>query len=88
VGAKAPNGLGLHDMTGNVSEWVEDAWDFSGYSKHARSNPLIAVDSGLGRVFRGGAWDASNDFCRTAGRRSILAHVKGAMIGLRLVRVP
>jgi formylglycine-generating enzyme required for sulfatase activity len=86
VGTKAPNGLGLFDMTGNVAEWVEDAWDFNGYSKHTRSNPLIAVDSGLGRVVRGGAWDSSSDRCRNAGRSSV--SLKGPMIGLRLVRVP
>jgi len=86
VGTKAPNGLGLHDMTGNVCEWVEDAWAFDGYSKHARSNPLIAVDSGLGRVVRGGAWGSTPDHCRNAGRRSV--SLKGPMIGLRLVRVP
>jgi formylglycine-generating enzyme required for sulfatase activity len=45
VGAFAPNGFGLHDMTGNVCEWTADPW---------RSLSGIDPDK---RTIRGGAWD-------------------------------
>jgi formylglycine-generating enzyme required for sulfatase activity len=53
VGGKAANALGLHDMAGNVWEWVND-W-YGEYSSGAQTNPLGPV-SGTSRVFRGGSW--------------------------------
>ena len=55
VGGKAANALGLHDMSGNVSEWVNDWYDGSYYSVSPSANPLGPV-SGSSRVLRGGAW--------------------------------
>ncbi|WP_130470026.1 SUMF1/EgtB/PvdO family nonheme iron enzyme [Candidatus Magnetaquicoccus inordinatus] len=58
VGQKRPNGLGLHDMSGNGWEWVEDAYsnDFYATPQAILPNPVNRdVGSGL-RVFRGGSW--------------------------------
>jgi formylglycine-generating enzyme required for sulfatase activity len=55
VGGKAANPLGLHDMTGNVCEWVNDWYGSTYYSVSPSTNPLGPV-SGTYRVLRGGGW--------------------------------
>ena len=55
VATKAPNELGIYDMTGNVEEWCNDyygAWYYE-------NSPLIdppGPSSGTSRICRGGSW--------------------------------
>jgi formylglycine-generating enzyme required for sulfatase activity len=57
VGTKAPNGLGIYDMTGNVAEWCADAFESDAYSKHVIDNPVIGANNETStRVCRGGTW--------------------------------
>ena len=83
VGKKAPNGLGLYDMSGNVFEWC---WDWYGsYPSGAQTNPEGA-DSGSVRVLRGGSWDYSAVFTRSFFRYYYYPIIRYSDIGFRLVR--
>jgi formylglycine-generating enzyme len=55
VGSFETNPFGLHDMTGNVWEWVGDWYDEKYYSKSPARNPT-GPSSGEYRVIRGGSW--------------------------------
>jgi formylglycine-generating enzyme required for sulfatase activity len=70
VGQKAGNGFGLHDMSGNVYEWVNDWYDASYYASSPSVNPP-GPSSGTSRVLRGGGWlDLITGFCRSSYRGS------------------
>ena len=57
VGTKKPNTLGIYDMSGNVSEWVNDWYDrYSGEDQEDPSGPENAVNVWNQRVTRGGGW--------------------------------
>ena len=81
VGSKAPNELGLYDMSGNVWEWCQD-W-YSTYSSDAQTNPTGSA-SGPNRVMRGGLWCADAKNCRVSRRDNNAPTFRSDSIGLRL----
>jgi len=55
VGEKRANGFGLHDVLGNVWEWVNDWYDQNYYQNSPSQDPS-GPTGGQQRVLRGGAW--------------------------------
>jgi formylglycine-generating enzyme required for sulfatase activity len=71
VGKKKPNAWGLHDMHGNVAEWVLDQHLPDFYARGGKEtveNPLAIPTTEYMRVVRGGSWDDDAPLLRSAAR--------------------
>ncbi len=80
-----PNRFDVHDLEGNVSEWVADCWH-DGY-RRAPTQGEAWVNSGCRtRVVRGGAWASSPAQTRAAWRSQAEADATNALTGFRVVR--
>jgi formylglycine-generating enzyme required for sulfatase activity len=85
VGSFDPNAFGLHDLSGNVSEWVADCWHAS--YRRAPKDPKAWYNPGCRtRVIRGGSWASSPVQLRSAWRAPLERDTTNAQIGFRLVR--
>lgn len=88
VGLKLPNQWGLHDMLGNVSEWVEDCWH-PNYLE-APSNDVAWVKTGWfknnckERVLRGGSWYSPVFELRSSYRYKHFTYNRSQNKGFRL----
>ena len=81
VGLKAPNELGLYDMSGNVFEWCDTYWH--GYTSAAQTDPQ-GPSTGTYRVYRGGSWYTESSRCRVSSRGGGTPDKTSTIIGLRL----
>ncbi|MDO5582016.1 MAG: formylglycine-generating enzyme family protein [Planctomycetia bacterium] len=87
VGTKNANAWGIFDMHGNLWEWTADY--YYDYKPDPVINPRgpIRSDSGV-RIDRGGCWDSTPDYCRSAHRGVYEPDRKSPFVGFRIVLNP
>ena len=89
VGLKQPNELGLYDMTGNVGEFVIDAFDDTYYRYAPSDNPNNAKHSDIGlshKSVRGGSFAYDSDESESYRRDFASQSITMSDMGLRLVK--
>lgn len=84
VGKKLPNDLGIHDMSGNAWEWVQDRYDPYYYRQSPRQNPA-GDPFGVNRVLRGGSYSSDAGQLRASYRDYIAPDRRADGIGFRLL---
>ncbi len=86
VGLKAPNELGLHDMSGNVREWCADHWHRNYNNAPKDGSAWIKGGDTSRRVLRGGSWVYYTRDCRSSYRYLNYPNDRYSNYGFRLVR--
>lgn len=71
VGSKRPNGWGIHDMYGNVSEWCHDVYAEDFYAASPAVDPTgpESQSDDVRRVIRGGSWKSTPSMARASFRQ-------------------
>ena len=85
VGQRPANTLGLHDMPGNVWEWVSDWYDAAYYASSPSTNPQGPATGTL-RVVRGGSWNSGSEWSRSSARGNAAPGLALGEFGFRVVR--
>jgi formylglycine-generating enzyme required for sulfatase activity len=83
VGQKAPNQLGIYDLSGNVWEWCQDVYTRDVEAVPADGTPYVGP--GDERVLRGGCFHNWAVHCTVFKRYYIAPDFRDGCIGLRLV---
>ena len=86
VGSFPSNDFGLHDMHGNVWEWVEDCWHDSYASAPADGSAWTSGGDCSRRVLRGGSWYFEPWLLRSANRSRYFTGNRNHYYGFRVAR--
>jgi formylglycine-generating enzyme required for sulfatase activity len=86
VAEKHSNPFGLHDVYGNVWEWVRDAYSPRYYAQSERRDPLNTGRRRAPRVIRGGGWFGVESSLRSANRGWARPGANSSQLGFRVVR--
>ena len=85
VGSFSANGFGLHDVHGNVFEWVEDCWNES-YEGVPGDGSAWESGECSRRVLRGGSWNGTPWVLRSANRDWNWSGNRHSVTGFRVAR--
>ena len=85
VGSFPPNAFGLHDMHGNLYEFVQDCWH-NDYDSAPGDGTAWLVDGCKRRVRRGGSWKSRPAFLRSAARAKVFMQYAKDVFGFRVAR--
>ncbi len=85
VGSFNANAWGLHDMHGNVSEWVQDCWTTSYLGAPPDGTAWVSGDCSR-HILRGGAWSGKPWILRSAIRGRGTVERRYYTIGFRIVQ--
>jgi len=86
VGKFPPNDFGLHDMHGNVFEWVEDLWHNDYGGAPINGSAWTEGEETRRRVVRGGSWDVNPVLLRSAFRLWNSSGSRIIILGFRVGR--
>ncbi|MGC9361443.1 MAG: chitobiase/beta-hexosaminidase C-terminal domain-containing protein [Candidatus Syntrophosphaera sp.] len=84
IGGKDPNELGIHDMSGNASEWVWDIW--GDHPQEDQVDPH-GPESGAFRVIKGGYFNSPPADCAISARSLNNANSTYSRYGFRICRL-
>ncbi len=87
VAQHEPNGFGLHDMAGGVTEWCHDWFERTYYAKSPEENPRGPSD-GMYRIVRGGAWSDGPNRITVFFRNWVRPSQRTPNLGFRCVQSP
>ena len=79
---RGQSAYGLHQMAGNVAEWVSDWFDPEYYTYGTHFNP-DGPAVGREKVFRGGSWNEDPEVARSGGRGARPPEHRSYLIGFR-----
>jgi formylglycine-generating enzyme required for sulfatase activity len=86
VGRFAANAFGIHDMIGNVAEWLADCYTASYWGRPPDGRAWVWKGGCETRVVRGGSWASRPSDARSAKRFDAAPDARASTIGFRIAR--